>query len=138
LENNRYFELRNTWLNSTNEFSAVDENRNYWRVIMKDQSGKVKDNNLRETGFLLRFQEVVRAEKVPENRLKYYLGWAKQFSRSLHGTSLKDCTLGNEGQVLETGVRKQGASLALPHRETKSLILQAGRQRGYSFGVRLK
>jgi hypothetical protein len=59
---------------------------------MKDQSGKVKDNNLRETGFLLRFQEVVMAEKVPENRLKYYLGWAKQFSRSLHGTSIKDCT----------------------------------------------
>jgi integron integrase len=59
---------------------------------MKDQSGKVKDNNLRETGFLLKFQEVVRAEKVPENRLKYYLGWAKQFSQSLHGTSLKDCT----------------------------------------------
>jgi hypothetical protein len=75
---------------------------------MKDQSGKVKDNNLRETGFLLRFQEVVRAEKVPENRLKYYLGWAKQFSRSLHGTSLKDCTLGNGRQVFERGSGNRG------------------------------
>jgi integron integrase len=59
---------------------------------MKDQSEIVKGNTLDETDFLKQFQLVASENKVQEKYLKYYLGWARQYSRSLRGTPLRDST----------------------------------------------